>query len=323
MREKMKIYQKKSFFFIFSQAKPLVRIHIEETLFGGKNMSVNKKFKSSVFSFIFSKPDVLRELYCALEGITLKPDVPVVINTLEDILFMDMINDISFEIGGKLVVLIEHQSTINPNMALRLLMYIGRIYEKILDDEKIYSSTKISIPKPEFFVLYNGLTPFPDEKIVKLSELFESTESLGIPKDEYLALELEVRVININKGKNEEMAKKCQTLHQYSAFIAKVREYQERGLTLGEAVKNTVPYCKKHDILKELMDKHAKEIMSMLTTEWNWDTAKRVWQDEAREEGLSQGREEIARNALEEGASVDFVQKITGLSLDAIERLRR
>jgi hypothetical protein len=63
-------------------------------------LSVNKKFKSSFFSFIFSNPDVLRELYCALEGITLSRDVPVIINTLEDILFMDMNNDISFEIGG-------------------------------------------------------------------------------------------------------------------------------------------------------------------------------------------------------------------------------
>jgi hypothetical protein len=285
-------------------------------------MCVNKKFKSSVFSFIFSKPDVLRELYCALEGITLKPDVPVVINTLEDILFMDMINDISFEIGGKLVVLIEHQSTINPNMALRLLMYAGRVYEKITDDEKIYSSTKISIPKPEFFVLYNGVQPYPDEETIKLSELFENTESLGILEKEFPALELEVRVLNINKGKNEEMAKKCQTLYQYSAFIAKVRDFQGEGLSMKEAVRKTVQYCKKHDILKELMEKHAKEIMSMLTTEWNWDTAKKVWQDEAREEGREVEREGIARNALEEGASVDFVQKITGLNFDTIERLR-
>jgi len=277
--------------------------------------TINRKFKSSVFSFIFSNPDVLRELYCALEGITLSRDVPVVINTLEDILFMDMINDISFEIGGKLVVLIEHQSTINPNMALRLLMYIGRVYEKILNDEKIYSSTKILIPRPEFFVLYNGITPFPEEKTIKLSELFESTESLGISKDEFPALELEVRVLNINKGKNEEIAKKCQTLAEYSAFIAKVREYQEAGLTLREAVKKTVQYCKKHDILKELIDKHAKEIMSMLTTEWNWDTAKRVWQDEAREEGreegigvgLAQGREEIFK-LFEQGLSVDEIK---------------
>jgi len=304
--------------------------------------TVNRKFKNSVFSFIFSNPDVLRELYCALEGITLKQDVPVVINTLEDVLFMDMINDISFEIGGKLVVLIEHQSTINPNMALRLLMYAGRVYEKIINEEKIYSSTKISIPRPEFFVLYNGVKPFPDEETIKLSELFESTESLGISKDEYSALELEVRVLNINKGKNEKIAKKCQTLYQYSAFIAKVREYQESGLTLIEAVRKTVQYCKKHDILKELMEKHAKEIMSMLTTEWNWDTAKRVWQDEAREEGigvgLAQGREEgigvgltqgheeekliIAKNLLEEGSTLEFVYRITGLSLDEIKRLK-
>jgi len=295
--------------------------------------NANKKFKNSVFSFIFSNPDVLRELYCALEGVTLKPDVPVVINTLEDILFMDMINDISFEIGGKLVVLIEHQSTINPNMALRLLMYAGRVYEKITDEEKIYSSTKISIPRPEFFVLYNGVKPFPDEKTIKLSELFESTESLGVSKDKYPALELEVRVLNINKGKNEEIAKKCKTLYQYSAFIAKVREYQEGGLTLRKAIEKTVQYCKKHDILKELIEKHAKEIMSMLTTEWNWDTAKRVWQDEAREEGigvgLAQGREEgeekgkliIAKNLLAEGSTPEFVQRITGLSLEEITLL--
>ncbi|MCL2070181.1 MAG: hypothetical protein FWH19_04265 [Treponema sp.] len=73
-------------------------------------MKANTKFKSSVFSLLFSDPEVLRELYCALKGLTLPDDVPVVINTLEDVLFMDQINDISFEIGGRLVVLIEHQS---------------------------------------------------------------------------------------------------------------------------------------------------------------------------------------------------------------------
>jgi hypothetical protein len=57
----------------------------------------------------------------------------------------------------------------------------------------------------------------------------------------------------------------------------------------------------------------------MLTTEWNWDTAREVWEEEASEKKSK----EIARNALEEGASVDFIQKITGLSLDTIERIRR
>ena len=94
-------------------------------------MDANVKYKNSVFSLLFSEPDILRELYSAIKGISLSPDVPVSINTLQGVLFPDRINDISFEIGGKLVVLIEHQSTINPNMCLRLLMYIVRVYEKI------------------------------------------------------------------------------------------------------------------------------------------------------------------------------------------------
>ena len=124
-------------------------------------MQPNKKFKSSVFSMLFSDPDLLRELYCALDGVSLPKDVPVTINTLEDVLFMDFINDVSFEIDGKLVVLIEHQSTINPNMALRLLMYIGRVYEKIIDEKNVYSGKPLKIPRPEFFVLYNGVEPIP------------------------------------------------------------------------------------------------------------------------------------------------------------------
>ncbi|MDR2729736.1 MAG: hypothetical protein LBB81_02425 [Treponema sp.] len=196
---------------------------------------------------------------------------------------------------------------------------IGRVYEKIIDDKKIYSSVKIPIPQPEFFVLYNGVYPFPDDKTIKLSELFESTEGLGLPDKEFPALELEVKIININKGKNEGIAKKCRTLAHYSAFISSVRDYQKEGLPLREAIKKAVPYCRKHDIMKEFLEKHAKEIMSMLTTEWNWDTAKEVWEEETREKKS----EEIARNALIKGIPIETVQEITGLSLDTIERLRR
>jgi hypothetical protein len=61
----------------------------------------------------------------------LPPDVPVSINTLKGVLFRSHLNDISFVVGDTIVVLIEHQSTINPNMALRLLMYIARVYEQL------------------------------------------------------------------------------------------------------------------------------------------------------------------------------------------------
>ncbi|MDR1949741.1 MAG: Rpn family recombination-promoting nuclease/putative transposase [Spirochaetaceae bacterium] len=97
-------------------------------------MGVNRGYKDSVFSRLFGEPETLRELYGAIEGISLPPDIPITINTLEGVLFKTRMNDISFEIGDKLVVLIEHQSTINENMPLRLLMYITKIYEKITGD---------------------------------------------------------------------------------------------------------------------------------------------------------------------------------------------
>ena len=300
-------------------------------------MKTNVKFKSSVFSLLFSEPDILRELYCALKGVTLPGDVPVVINTLEDVLFMDRINDISFEIDGRLVVLIEHQSTVNPNIALRLLMYIARVYEKTVGDRNIYSGKKLTIPQPEFFVLYNGVAPFPDKSVLKLSDMFTSVESLGLPGTARYALELEVTVLNVNAGKNEAIVNRCRHLAQYSAFIAKVREYERKGNSLQEAVKKAVVYCRDHAILKELLEEHASEVLNMLTTEWNLDDAKKVWFEDGFEEGMEKGMEkgivkgreegrgerdyEIARNMKTRGRPAVEIAEDTGLSLETIERL--
>ncbi|MDR3193565.1 MAG: Rpn family recombination-promoting nuclease/putative transposase, partial [Treponema sp.] len=83
-------------------------------------MTANREYKDTVFSRLFTNPDALRELYGAISGTPLPPETPVLINTLKDVLFKGRMNDISFIVGGVLVVLIEHQSTINENMPLRL-----------------------------------------------------------------------------------------------------------------------------------------------------------------------------------------------------------
>jgi len=252
-------------------------------------MGANTKYKDSVFSFLFSEPDKLRELYCALEGVTLSHDVPVKINTLTDVLFMERINDISFEIGGKLVVLIEHQSTINPNIALRLLMYIARVYEKIIDRKIIYGTQIQNLPRPEFFVLYNGLAEYPDEKIIKLSDAYESTASLGLPEKTSPALELVVKVINIKQGRNEGIVNKCKTLAGYSAFVGKVQEFEKEKLSREEAIKKAVKYCVEHDILKEFLEQNSSEVMNMLILDWNMEDAMAVRYEEGIEKGIEKG----------------------------------
>ena len=97
------------------------------------DMNVNRNHKNSVFSALFSDPEILRELYSAIEGVEIPPDAIININTLSEALFMRQINDVSFTIDDRIVVLIEHQSTVNENIPLRILMYIARVYEKIIE----------------------------------------------------------------------------------------------------------------------------------------------------------------------------------------------
>jgi hypothetical protein len=105
----------------------------------------NRTYKDSVFSWLFSDPETLRELYGALSGIPIPASLPITITTLEGVLFKARVNDISFTIGDRLIVLIEHQSTVNENMPLRLLLYVARIYEKLITEKDIVPEL---FPKP-------------------------------------------------------------------------------------------------------------------------------------------------------------------------------
>jgi len=296
-------------------------------------MHANTKFKNSVFTMLFDDPDLLRELYSALEGVSLPPETPVSINTLENVLFMDFNNDISFEIGGKLVVLVEHQSTINPNMALRLLFYIARVLEKRINSRTLYSEKPVSIPRPEFFVLYNGKDPFPDSAVFKLSDLFENPRDLGLPDKTNPLLELEVKALNINEGRNEEIVKRCKKLAEYSTFIARIHAFWKELGSLEEGIKKAIKYCYKHGILNQFLEIHGSEVLNMILNEWNTEDAiafaRNEGREDGRDEGLAEGREvghkdekfAIARNLLAKGSTPEFVQEITGLDLETIKGL--
>ena len=95
------------------------------------------------------------------------------VNTLEDAVYLSMKNDISFLIGGTLN-LYEHQSTYNPNMPLRGLIYLARLYDGYVETENInlYSSTLKKLPIPQYFVFYNGTKAQPDETILRLTDAF-------------------------------------------------------------------------------------------------------------------------------------------------------
>ena len=243
-------------------------------------MSANRKYKDSVFSKYFSEdPKRLVELYNALEGTNYPEDTPVKVNTITDVLYKDRLNDLSFLLDGQLVVLIEHQSTINNNMALRMLIYLGRLYEQILPSDALYRSKLIKIPTPKFIVLYNGLDDCPDHYQQRLSTAFSAA-------DDEPSVELVVDVWNVNFGENERLAKESKSLYDYSYFVHCVRQWKSKGLEVDDAIARAIQECVKANIMKEFLSKHGSEVENMLFTEWNWDTALKVQKEEGEEEGV-------------------------------------
>jgi hypothetical protein len=277
-------------------------------------MSSNREYKNSVFAFLFSNPHTLRELYGALTGVTIDPSVPIVINTLEGVLFKERMNDVSFEMDRKQVIVLEHQSSINENMPLRILLYISRIYEAIITTRSIYREKRIALPYPEFIVLYNGTIPCPDEYTLKLSDAFSDPGELRLSKG--IPLELTVKVYNINQGHNEKLLKKSETLGGYSAFIATVRGYEQGGKSRDEAMKLAVKDCIGKGILREFLKRHGAEVVNMLLTEWNWDDALAV----REEEGVEQGREEAAKNLFDFGMSPEWIAEALRLPLNTVQQ---
>ena len=283
------------------------------------------KHKNNVLTTLFKDPEQLIRLYNALTNSNLPPDTPIEVVTLENVLYSGWHNDIAFIVDSRLVILVEHQSTINPNMPLRFLVYMAHTYEKLIDSKAIYKDKLVRIPKPEFIVLYNGVKPFPDEIYLKLSDAFIETQDLFVKNKFDPTLELEVRVLNINDGRNTALVKKCEELDGYVQLIGKIRAYQKGGIELEDALTRAVKDCIEEGILVKYLKDHASEAINMLTQEFDIEIAKQVWREEALEEGREEGREEAlfenAKAMLQKGLSIELIMEITKLSRGQIEAL--
>ena len=184
----------------------------------GKQSS-NREMKSSVFTTYFSDPENAAQLYSALEVSQAGPE-DIEYTTLEGVLFLARKNDMAFTVKKRILVISEHQSTVNNNMPLRDIIYYGRTMERLLGTVDIYRSRVIPIPTPEFFVFYNGNHNYPSEKILKLSDSY-------IEKTNTPMLELLVKVININPPAGHAILERCKPLYEYSWFIQKGKEHTQ------------------------------------------------------------------------------------------------
>ena len=241
----------------------------------------NRQYKDSVFVDLFRYyKDYIVSLYNALSGEELAESTHVENLNLENTLYTNIRNDVSFLIENIILVLIEHQSTINKNMPLRLLLYVSEIYKNILDEKIRYSREQQYIPTPIFYVLYNGKEEYPEESALHLTDAFKF-------KGKEVQLQLDVKVININNGKNEELMKACNILKGYAMFVEQVRKHVEKEGE--EGFSNAIRYCIEHDILKDYLAERFKVVENMLTAEYNYEMDIAVQRSEEYKSAYAEG----------------------------------
>ncbi len=265
----------------------------------------NKKVKNSVLIDLFYEDESAEKnqisLYNALHEKPLPDGAKIMPLRVENIIYMNFQNDFSYEADGKVIVIGEHQATINFNMPLRSLMYIGRIYEQLVPVRDRYRKGQVMLPKPEFYTFYNGTEPMEKECILKLSNAFKV-------QDGKAPLELEVKVININPEAQHELLEKCQVMKEYGLFIDTIRRYQAKGSE--NAYELAIKECIKKGILADYLKKKGSEVINMLQAEYDYELDIEVQREEAYADGLRAGEQSGEKKGIQKGIQEERISLI-------------
>ena len=261
----------------------------------------NRKYKDSVFTDLFGTDKTGKEnflaLYNALSGNDFKlKEVTLERKVIEQALYKTFNNDVSWEINGKLIILVDHQSTVNGNMPLRCLEYVTRIYEGIVPVRKRYAETVYKLPNPDFYVVYMGDKEQPLEQELRLSDAFYDKDNSK--------LELVVKVKNCSDSKLLPLVKSCAILKEYCRFIEIVELNLDKRHP-KRSFQKAIEQAMEEGILVDYLDRKSREVINMLCATYNYKMDIAVKKEEAFEEGMSKGAQkkavEDARKLLKDG----------------------
>ena len=269
--------------------------------------NVSRNEKDRLFCFIFGREENKKwtlSLYNAVNGTNYSNPDDVDITTMGDVIYMGMKNDVSFIIGSE-ISLYEHQSTYNPNMPVRQLMYLGRQYDKYIKRIKksIYSSKLITLPIPRLIVFYNGKEDKSD-RILKLNESFPPDGDVS--KSD---VEVQVHMYNIRPQYNSELLAGCKSLSDYSWFVEEIRKnclIMDREPAIDKAIKDMPEEFE----IKSFLIANKSEVKNMCLTEYDEAETMSCLKEEAREEGYNEAVSKLQPKIDEMAAEITRLKAI-------------
>lgn len=255
-------------------------------------MNDTREYKSDVFSMLLSEPEHALDVYNALNGSHHTDPNMVQIKKLEKGILLSVYNDASFLLDAYLN-LYEHQSSYNPNMPLRQLIYFVHLLLDMIKENKynLYGTKRIAVPTPKFIVFYNGLEVRPEVEEMHLSDAY-------VRKEEQYQLDLHCTVYNINPGMNSNLMKLSKVLDGYTAFVEKVRKYDKMSFSLQDAVERSIDECIEEHILTEFFTEHRVEVTKQAMLDFTFERQLELTARDSREDGYEAGRQEGAEQFL-------------------------
>ena len=291
---------------------------MSQTTNNSETVTTQPKVYDHLFIAVFGK-DTERskrwrlELYNALNNTNYTDPNALELNTLENVLFIKMHNDVSFIVDSQMTIY-EHQRTTNPNMPLRGLFYFTQLYHKFLKDtdKQLTNNTLIKIPNPSYIVFYNGDTTRDEDYELKLSDAFMHEDKSG-------RFEWTARVLNINKEYNLSLQKKCKSLYDYIQFTSRIKENKDKGMATEKAIDEAIDWASERNLLEGYIREQKAEVKMTLLTEYDEEASIRGWIRDGRQEQAL----ETAANMLRKKYPVTEISELTGLPQEQILELQK
>lgn len=284
----------------------------------------NIRYKDSLFVFLFGsekRKKYTLSLYNALNGTNYTDPDELEINTIENIVYIKMHNDVSFMLKAE-IWLFEQQSTKNPNMPYRMLEYIHALYQRIIESKGYskYDDTMFTLPAPHFVVLYNGAENAPEYEVQKLSDMYEDGKQGE--------LDLLVRVYNINRKYNDDLKQSCSVLSEYMWLVEEIRRRTKGCGTdlkaVGKVISKVLDKMPDSFEIKPILTAEKEEVLGMIFEEYNEQKAMEAAKEHA-EKRFNEGVEQGIEQGIEQGVTKEKKQSVLrysqlGLSAEKIAK---
>lgn len=266
-----------------------------------------RKIKDSVFTDLFQDKKYLLRLYQSLHP----EDTDVTEDDIQDVTIKHILvdadyNDLGFSIGGRLVILVESQSTWTLNIIVRALMYLMQTYHDFFKRTKqnLYGSKKVNMPKPELYMIFTGEKPENPPDIISLSEDFFDGEKI--------ALDAQVKVL-YQEDENS-------IIGQYIIFCKVYNEQRKKYGQTKKAVTETIRICKDRNVLKEYLESKEQEVVDIMMTLFDDEQILEAYTEDIKNSEARKTAERMIRKgkmSLEEIADC-----VPSLSIDELKNMK-